>query len=107
VYGYDQRVEVFGSAGMVVVANRTPEPHVHFAADGVHSSTPLYFFLERYSDAYVAEMREFVRCVVSGTKPPVTGRDGLVPVIMGLAATKSLRDGRPVRMTEIGETRFD
>jgi myo-inositol 2-dehydrogenase/D-chiro-inositol 1-dehydrogenase len=101
VYGYDQRVEVFGSAGMVVVANRTPESHVHFAADGVHSSTPLYFFLERYADAYAAEMREFVRCVQTGTTPPVTGRDGLIPVIMGLAATKSLREGRPVKLEEI------
>jgi len=63
VYGYDQRVEVFGSAGMVLVSNRTPENHVHFAAHGVHFSTPLYFFLERYLDAYVAEMRELVRCI--------------------------------------------
>ncbi|HSB68659.1 MAG TPA: inositol 2-dehydrogenase [Candidatus Methylomirabilis sp.] len=102
VYGYDQRVEVFGSAGMVTVANRTPENHIHFAADGVHSSTPLYFFLERYLDAYVAEMREFVRCVESGSTPPVTGRDGLAPVIMGLAATKSLKEGRPVKLDEIG-----
>ena len=101
VYGYDQRVEVFGSAGMVVVANRTPETHVHFTADGVHSATPLYFFLERYYDAYVAEMREFVRCIETGATPPVTGRDGLVPVIMGLAATKSLKEGRPVRLGEI------
>jgi myo-inositol 2-dehydrogenase/D-chiro-inositol 1-dehydrogenase len=102
VYGYDQRVEVFGSAGMVVVANRTPENHVHFAADGVHSSTPLYFFLERYLEAYVAEMREFVRCIETGTPPQVTGRDGLAPVIMGLAATKSLKERRPVKLEEIG-----
>ena len=102
VYGYDQRVEVFGSAGMVVVTNRTPETHVHFAADGVHSSTPFYFFLERYLDAYVAEMREFVRCIETGSAPPVTGRDGLAPVVMGLAATKSLKEGRPVKLNEIG-----
>jgi myo-inositol 2-dehydrogenase/D-chiro-inositol 1-dehydrogenase len=102
VYGYDQRVEVFGSKGMVAVSNRTPDTHVHFAADGVHSATPLYFFLERYSDAYVAEMQEFVRCVQTGAAPPVTGHDGLVPVIMGLAATKSLKEGRPVKLGEIG-----
>jgi myo-inositol 2-dehydrogenase/D-chiro-inositol 1-dehydrogenase len=101
VYGYDQRVEVFGAAGMVQVANRTPDTHVQFAADGVHSATPLYFFLERYLDAYVAEMREFVRCVETGSRPPVTGRDGLVPVIMGLAATKSLKEGRPVKLEGI------
>jgi len=101
VYGYDQRVEVFGSAGMVAVSNRTPDDHVHFAEDGVHTAKPLYFFLERYQDAYLAELREFVHCVQTGTTPSVTGQDGLAPVIMGLAATKSLREGRPVKLDEI------
>jgi len=101
-YGYDQRVEVFGSAGMVMVANRTPETHIHFTAEGVHSSTPLYFFPERYLESYVAEMREFVSAVEAGSTPPVTGRDGLAPVLMGLAAAKSLKEGRPVKLAEIG-----
>ena len=88
-------------AGVADIDLAAARSHVHFAADGVHSATPLHFFLERYLDAYVAEIREFVRCIQTGTTPPVTGRDGLVPVIMGLAATRSLREGRPVKLDEI------
>lgn len=98
VYGYDQRVEVFGSGGMVQVSNRAPESHVHYASDGVHSSKPLHFFLERYDEAYLNEMREFVAAVANRTAPPVCGRDGLVPVLMALAAAQSLREGRPVQI---------
>src|SRR5262249_33527262 len=54
VYGYDQRVEVFGSAGMVTVSNRTPDNHILADAEGVHSAKPQYFFLERYQESYVA-----------------------------------------------------
>jgi myo-inositol 2-dehydrogenase/D-chiro-inositol 1-dehydrogenase len=101
VYGYDQRVEVFGSKGMAAISNNTPDTHVLSNAQGIHSSLPLYFFLERYMDSYVAEMEEFVACVRDDTEPPVTGNDGRVPVVMGLAAWKSYLEGRPVRLTEI------
>lgn len=101
VYGYDQRVEVFGAGGMVNVANRTPENHVHYAGDGVHSSKPLHFFLERYQEAYLAEMAQFVQAVLENKPTPVTGEDGLAPVLMALAAARSLREGRPVRLTEV------
>jgi myo-inositol 2-dehydrogenase / D-chiro-inositol 1-dehydrogenase len=67
----------------------------------VHSARPLYFFLERYNESYVAEMQAFVDCVLAGTPPPVTGRDGRVPVVMGLAARRSYDLGRPVQLTEI------
>src|SRR5512133_1178304 len=63
IYGYDQRVEVFGSKGMVQAHNNTPDQDVHFDADGVHYAKPLYFFLERYIESYVAEMQEFVRSI--------------------------------------------
>jgi myo-inositol 2-dehydrogenase/D-chiro-inositol 1-dehydrogenase len=102
VYGYDQRVEVFGSEGMVAVSNHTPDNHVRFAADGVHAAKPLHFFLERYQEAYVIELRQFVDCVLHDTAPPVGGPDGLAPVLLGLAAAKSLRESRPIRLTEIG-----
>ncbi|MEW5987303.1 MAG: inositol 2-dehydrogenase [Chloroflexota bacterium] len=98
VYGYDQRVEVFGSAGMVAVANNTPDTHVFYNADGAHASLPLYFFLERYMDAYVAEMQAFVECVVNDTPSPVTGLDGRIPVAIGLAARQSYLENRPVRL---------
>jgi len=102
VYGYDQRVEVFGSAGNVAVANHTPDNAIHSNADGVHSALPLHFFLERYTAAYVAEMREFIACVLEDKVPSVTGIDGRIPVVMGLAAWKSFRERRPVKLSEIG-----
>lgn len=101
VYGYDQRVEVFGSAGMVAVANRTPDNHVLLNAESVSSSKPQYFFLERYAEAYVAELRQFIDCIHNGTTPSVGGKDGLMAVVLGLAAKKSLQENRPVKVSEI------
>lgn len=101
VYGYDQRVEVFGSAGSIVVANKTPHTAIYSNADSVQSAKPLYFFLERYMDAYLAEMRVFIDCILQDTSPPVTGLDGRIPVVMGLAAWKSYRENRPVKLAEI------
>ncbi len=101
VYGYDQRVEVFGSAGMVTVSNNTSDTHVYSNAAGIHSALPLYFFLERYTESYIAELRAFVECLRDNTPPPVTGMDGRLPVVMGLAAQKSYRENRPVRLDEI------
>ncbi len=101
VYGYDQRVEVFGSKGSVAAGNRTPDAHVLSDAAGVHEARPLHFFLERYAEAYVIEMRAFVEAVLQDQPPPASGLDGLQPVIMGLAATRSLREGRPVRLAEV------
>jgi myo-inositol 2-dehydrogenase/D-chiro-inositol 1-dehydrogenase len=102
VYGYDQRVEVFGSAGAVTVSNNTPHRAVVSKADGIHGPNPLYFFVERYVESYIAEMKAFLESVRTGTTPPVTGVDGRIPVVMGLAAGKSLAENRPVRLTEIG-----
>jgi len=102
VYGYDQRVEVFGSAGMAAAANETPDRHSFSNAEGVHGPLPLYFFLERYLESYRAEMQAFVDCVLQDKTPPVTGLDGRIPVVMGLAARKSATENRPVRLSEIG-----
>jgi len=101
VYGYDQRVEVFGSAGMAAAANETPDRHSFSNAEGVHGPLPLYFFLERYLESYRAEMQAFVDCVLQDQTPPVTGQDGRIPVVMGLAARKSATENRPVRLSEI------
>jgi myo-inositol 2-dehydrogenase/D-chiro-inositol 1-dehydrogenase len=101
VYGYDQRVEVFGSAGMVVVANKTPDNATRSDASGVHSALPLYFFVERYTEAYILEMQDFVQAVRENKQPPVTGMDGRIPVVMGFAAKKSLAEHRPVKLSEI------
>ncbi len=101
VYGYDQRVEVFGSEGMALVSNKTPDNAVLSDATGVHAAKPLYFFVERYSEAYVEEMQAFVDCIQKDTTPPVTGIDGRIPVVMGYAARKSYEENRPVKLDEI------
>ena len=101
VYGYDQRVEVFGSNGMVQAHNNTPDNDVYFNADGVHSAKPLYFFLERYMESFIAEMKGFVESVQADTTPSVTGIDGRIPVVIGMAAKKSYLEHRPVKVSEI------
>lgn len=100
IYGYDQRVEVFGSGGMLQAQNNTPDSHIYSNGEGVHAAKPLYFFLERYMQSFIDEVRVFVESVQTGSKPPVTGVDGRIPVVMALAATKSLKEGRPVRLSE-------
>jgi myo-inositol 2-dehydrogenase/D-chiro-inositol 1-dehydrogenase len=101
VYGYDQRVEVFGEKGMVAVSNNAPDTAVFSDAGGVHASLPHFFFVERYTDSYIAEMKAFIECIERDLDPVVTGEDGRVPVVMGLAAAKSFRENRPVRLSEI------
>jgi len=101
VYGYDQRVEVFGSDGMVTVSNNLPDSAVVSTAQAVTGSLPLFFFVERYTEAYIAEMKAFVEAVVQDTPPPVTGLDGRKPVVMGYAAGKSYRENRPVKLSEV------
>ncbi len=102
VYGYDQRVEVFGSGGRAIAHNETPTRTTFMDGDGLHGDNPLHFFLERYRVAYADEMRAFVKAIEEDTEPLVTGLDGKIPVVMGLAAWKSLREHRPVRLPEAG-----
>lgn len=101
VYGYDQRVEIFGSEGMVAVGNNTPDTHVYSNAKGVHSALPLHFFLERYTESFIEEMREFVESIQKNITPPVTGIDGRAPVLIGMAAWKSYKENRPVKLSEV------
>ena len=102
VYGYDQRVEVFGSAGAVAISNNAADNAVVSDAQGVHAGRPLYFFLERYAESYAAEMKAFIAAVQQDMTPPVTGAAGRAAVVLGLAAKKSLAENRPVRVDEIG-----
>ena len=101
VYGYDQRVEAFGSKGMVNVKNDYPNTHTFYGEEGVVSEKPLYFFLERYMDAYKNEMKAFVDCVVNDKPSPATGQDGRESVVVAMAALKSLKEKRPVKVSEI------
>jgi myo-inositol 2-dehydrogenase/D-chiro-inositol 1-dehydrogenase len=101
VYGYDQRVEVFGSGGCATADNNFPNTTVVSDARRVHCDLPLNFFMDRYVESYIAEMIEFVECVLHDKTPPVTGVDGRIPVVMGYAAKKSYEENRPVKLREI------
>lgn len=102
-YGYDQRVEAFGSKGKVEIANDYPNTAVWSTEEGVFSEKPLYFFLERYMDSFGEEMKQFVNALINDTETPVTGFDGLQPIKLGLAAKKSVAEGRPVKLSEIDQ----
>ena len=101
VYGYDQRLEVFGSKGMAQAENNFPNNHKLYTEKGISGDLPLHFFLERYDASYNQEIREFVDALVSGGEMPVDGNDGLLSIAIGLAAKKSVELGRPVMMDEI------
>jgi len=97
-YGYDQRVEILGSRGALVAGHRGPTQVSRWDATGLSSDRPHHFFIERYSDAYVAEMRAFLESVRDGGVPPVGGADALQALRIALAARQSLAEGRPVRI---------
>jgi myo-inositol 2-dehydrogenase/D-chiro-inositol 1-dehydrogenase len=101
VYGYDQRIEVFGSEGSVIVGNKTPTEVTLHRSDSIHGEKPLFFFLERYQEAYLGEMDEFIRCLREGKTPSVGGVDGRAAVELGLAAKKSLAEGAYVRLRPV------
>jgi myo-inositol 2-dehydrogenase / D-chiro-inositol 1-dehydrogenase len=100
-YGYDQRVEVFGNRGAIQIANNYPNSAVVSSGESIYHDRPLYFFVERYVDSYIAEMRSFIEAVSEDRPTQVSGQDGRVPVVMALAAHKSYAEHRPVRLSEI------
>jgi myo-inositol 2-dehydrogenase/D-chiro-inositol 1-dehydrogenase len=102
VYGYDQRVEVFGSGGAISTSNQYPNSAVISTASQIARDLPLNFFMQRYTESYVNELKAFVDAVVNDTPVPVTGADGRAPVVIGMAARKSYQENRPVRLSEIG-----
>jgi myo-inositol 2-dehydrogenase/D-chiro-inositol 1-dehydrogenase len=100
VYGYDQRIEVFGSQGSVIVGNKAPTEVTLHKADSVYGEKPLFFFLERYQEAYLAEMNDFINCILEDKEPSVGGIDGRISVELGLAAKESLVKGTFVKLRE-------
>ena len=100
-YGYDQRAEVFGSKGSVDVKNEFPNSATVSTADGVIGEKPHYFFLERYQTSYIEELKAFTEAVRKDEEPPVTGNDGLQPVLIGLAALKSLTEKKPIKIDAV------
>ncbi len=100
-YGYDQRIEVFGSLGAAMAANDTPTNVTIMNSDGVTTDKPLYFFLERYMQSFRDEMVQFVDAVLNDKPTPTTGLDGLNSILVALAAKKSVKEARPVKISEI------
>jgi myo-inositol 2-dehydrogenase/D-chiro-inositol 1-dehydrogenase len=101
VYGYDQRLEVFGSEGVVMIDNNTPDNHTYYNKKGSHGSLPHNFFMDRYVESYAIEIEAFIDAVVNDKDVPVSGKDGLMSVAIGLAARKSVIENRPVKLSEI------
>ncbi|KAA9012115.1 inositol 2-dehydrogenase [Niallia endozanthoxylica] len=100
VYGYDQRVEVFGSKGCVTVKNDFPNTAELTTDDGVYTDKPKYFFLERYQEAYIEETKAFIESVAGDKEVPVNGNDGLQAELIAHAAKKSFDEKRPVKISE-------
>ncbi|MCH8092726.1 MAG: inositol 2-dehydrogenase, partial [Proteobacteria bacterium] len=96
VYGYDQRIEVFGAKGMLRAGNLTPTSVELSTIDGIVADKPLNFFLERYAESYKAELDHFIACV-KGSATPLTGpADGRMALVLAEAARTSLANGGPV-----------
>ena len=100
IYGYDQRVEAFGSAGAVASQNPTVHSAIRSGPAGSVAAPMPWFFTERYAESYRAEWIAFAD-VLAGGPPPVTLEDGTAALAIALAATRSAREGRPVSMAEI------
>ncbi len=100
-YGYDQRVEVLGSAGAVGTENKYSNTAIISDSRAIRRDLPLHFYIERYTESYVTEMAAFVDSVLHNKPVPVTGYDGRMALVLGLAAKKSLAEHRPVHLSEI------
>jgi myo-inositol 2-dehydrogenase/D-chiro-inositol 1-dehydrogenase len=101
IYGYDQRLEVFGNKGMIQVDNNQHNRNVISDADGIHHSLPLDFFMDRYAASYLNEIQFFIDALSKNEPIPVSGNDGLKATIIAVAAKKSVLEGRPVAISEI------
>ncbi len=100
-YGYDQRVEVFGTKSKAKFENVFEDSVVCTNEDGVHSGNPLDFFLERYEKAYEEETLEFMDSLINGKKSCVGIDDALESALIALAAIKSHKENRTVKINEI------
>ena len=98
-YGYDQRIEVFGSAGSISVSNIVENAVVTRTADGQTRSNPVHFFLERYKRAYKQELNVFVNAVAGDGEFPVTGKDGLRALQLAEAAKLSIQTAAVVPLS--------
>jgi myo-inositol 2-dehydrogenase/D-chiro-inositol 1-dehydrogenase len=101
IYGYDQRIEIFGSEGMIQVDNNQHNRNILFNASGIHHALPLDFFMDRYAKSYLNEIQFFISALADNTAMPVGGEDALESTRIAFAAKKSMLEGRPVKLSEI------
>jgi myo-inositol 2-dehydrogenase/D-chiro-inositol 1-dehydrogenase len=94
-FGYDVRTEVFGSEGALMIGYSRDTPMLRLDADGIHSDH-IYWFLERFDQAYVDELKVFIDCIIDGTAPPVNGDDARAAMTLAYAAEASRRENAPV-----------
>jgi myo-inositol 2-dehydrogenase / D-chiro-inositol 1-dehydrogenase len=97
-YGFDQRVEVFGATGMACSENPLAHSGQVITQHGVRRPPLPYFFLERYTLSYVLEWQAFVAAVRSGATALMSRQDARAPLVIGMAAWRSLHEGVPVRL---------
>lgn len=98
VYGYDQRIEAFGSNGSATAQNELESTVEVATKDGVKGDNPLHFFLERYNDAYIKETSEFFDAIRNDGEVPCSFRDGIMAQRIAAAANESLETGVPVKV---------
>ncbi|KAK4529205.1 hypothetical protein CCYA_CCYA01G0062 [Cyanidiococcus yangmingshanensis] len=101
VYGYDQRCEVFGSAGSISINNSYTNTAVVSTAHHIQRDLPMHFFMDRYTDSFVREMEMFCSALLDGDPIPCTGLDGRAPVLIALAARQSYHAGAPVKTQDV------
>ena len=94
-YGHDLRVEVIGHEGAVQIGRFRQTPVRLLDRQGVHHDMPRTT-PDRLGDAFVTELQAFVDCINEGADPVVDGLDSRTTIAVGLAATQSMREGRPV-----------
>ena len=100
-YGYDQRLEVFGSEGMMKAENPLKTTNWIMDKEGVHLSRNLDFFIDRYAESYRIEMDTFIECLQKKMPMPITGEDGLSAMLIALAANISVKENRVVKIEEL------
>jgi myo-inositol 2-dehydrogenase/D-chiro-inositol 1-dehydrogenase len=102
VYGYDQRVELMGSNGMLISDNRKPNEVRRYSKHGVEKASPYeFFFIERYSEAFVACLDGFVDCIEKSAPPLSSFEDGRRALVLAETAYRSLHERRLVRVSEV------
>ncbi|MDP4285063.1 MAG: inositol 2-dehydrogenase [Bacteroidota bacterium] len=100
-YGYDQRLEIFGSGGMIKVENNLLSQNILYDEKGIHYALPMDFFMDRYARSYLNEMELFIDALLNDKEMPVGGSDALKATQIAYAAKSSMETGRPVKLSEV------